>query len=157
MILADISLSSELQSTNPPLPQVITQAGLCVLYIDRPGQLWKQIVTSKWPVSLPLFFFFFFSFCMAYQRSFEMKCKFDWRTEQTDLYQRLGRFNDVPFVAYAAYRCGFLKCTACESSSATMKTSTQGRETKTNESGQSQANYLVLSLFNCGAQHIVNI
>lgn len=58
MILADISLSSELRSTGPPLPQVITQAGLCVQYIDRPGQLWKQIVTSKWPVSLPLFFFF---------------------------------------------------------------------------------------------------
>lgn len=64
-----------------------------------------------------------------------MKCKFDRRAEQTDLYQRLGRFNDVPFVAYAAYRCGFLKCTACESSSATMKTSTQGRETKQMRAG----------------------
>lgn len=128
MILADISLSSELRSTSPPLPQVITQAGLCVQYIDRPGQLWKQIVTSKLPVSLPLFFFPFF--CMPYQRSFEMKCKFDWRAERTDLYRCLGHFNDVPFVAYAAYRCGFLKCTTCESSSATMKTSMQGRETK---------------------------
>lgn len=76
-----------------------------------------------------------FFFHMPYQRSFEMKCKFDWRAEQTDPYQRLGRFNDVPFVANAVYRCGFLKCTACESSSATMKTSTQGRETKQTGAG----------------------